>query len=257
MVSNSGGGKLRSSIAIILSLVCLLSPLLFSSVSEDAVRASPATVVKVDPQTSHTQTGQNFSVSIKIDDVQDLYGVEIVLSWNSTILQAVDAVSSLGVEDYPGGVLHKPIIPIEDRFNNSVEAGLGKYIVVCASMFPAGSFNGSGTVALVTFNVLKDESCNLTLGATLASNIMGDGTVLPIDHTTEDGFFNKMPPSPPGGQAGFDWGVLVMPMTAVIVVAIVLVTAIWFLGREKRRRTSCKEREKRRAKKPKTIRGPS
>jgi len=70
-----------------LLLVLLLTACL--SGEEITYTASFTSTLYVNPQISVGTIGQNFSVYINISDVIDLYGWELRLGWNSTILDAI------------------------------------------------------------------------------------------------------------------------------------------------------------------------
>jgi hypothetical protein len=89
-------------------------------------------------------------------------------------------------DTYSDGVLWNPIIPIEDEVNTTA----GTYWIAYASRWPAPSFNGSGTVFTMTFQIISqpvqpqpDANITLQLYSTDLSNNVG----APIPHTSEDG----------------------------------------------------------------------
>ena len=203
-------------------LIWILFFLVFSCVPSN-VKAS-STVVKVDPQTVNAQIGETFNVSVKIVDVQTLYGIDILLRWDISILEATTATSQLGVEDHPDGVLHKAILPVADKLDQNS----GEYHIAAASISPAGSFNGSGTVAVITFQVKNNGSCNLTLvPTTLASNVMVNGVATAIAYTRIDGYFTTSSSSTPPESTGFDWNTLIVPAIVIIIVVVVAVAFIY------------------------------
>jgi hypothetical protein len=165
-------------ILIFLSLVVTINPV-----------SSGATVVKVDPPLVeyHTNaTGQQFTVAIKIVDVTNLYGFDIRFRWNTTFLDYVSRSVRVPKDTYSDGVLWNPIIPIEDEVNTTA----GTYWIAYASRWPAPSFNGSGTVFTMTFQIISqpvqpqpDANITLQLYSTDLSNNVG----APIPHTSEDG----------------------------------------------------------------------
>ncbi|HVP27369.1 MAG TPA: cohesin domain-containing protein [Candidatus Bathyarchaeia archaeon] len=145
------------------------------------------TVLEVVPQAVTKQIGESFNVSIQIVDVQMLYGVQVLLRWDPSILEATAATSHLGVEDHPDGVLHNEVFTVTDRINQTS----GEYALAAASLAPAGSFNGSGTVAVITFWVEENGSCTLTLDpqSTLAGIVKPGGTIFEIPKTLVNGYF--------------------------------------------------------------------
>jgi len=205
------------------SLVWVLFFLVFSCVPSN-VEAS-GTVLEVGPQTVTRQIGETFNVSIQIVEVQTLYGIDVLLRWDASILEATTATSHLGVEDHPDGVLHKTILTVADKLDQSS----GEYHIAAASLSPAGSFNGSGTVAVITFSVKDNGSCNLTLAsATLASNVMVNGVATEITYTRINGYFTTNSSSTPPESTGFDWNTLIIPAIIIIIVVAVAVAVLYF-----------------------------
>ena len=152
------------------------------------------TAVSVSPQISTGSVGETFTVNITLSNVQNLYGLDVTLNWNVTVLQIVSATSRLGVESNPGGVLHEPVSTVE----NSVSQTAGEYHLVATSQNPADSFNGSGTIAIVTFNVTKLGHTGLDLHSEPADHPLPDEVSVLIDHTDVSGSFDAVIPEFPG-----------------------------------------------------------
>ena len=125
---------------------------------------------------------ENFTIEVKISNVTELYGFDIQLSWNTSMLNYTSHLVKIPVETYPDGVLHQPILQVK----NEVNASTGTYIIVYSSL-QAPSFNGSGIVFEMTFTVLGYGECALDISNSDLSNRKGQ----PIEHTVEDGYFNN------------------------------------------------------------------
>jgi hypothetical protein len=54
------------------------------------LRTAPAATIRVVPEQMQAAMGQDFDVNITISDVKDLFGWEIKLKWNTTLLDVVD-----------------------------------------------------------------------------------------------------------------------------------------------------------------------
>lgn len=167
---------------------CFILLLTLTIVQITPVNATSEPVIKVEPYASTAQVGETFTVNVTLTDVQNLYGVEITLQWNASILQLVDVDVRLGVESIPDGVLHEDIRIIK---NETIQEE-GKYTLVGVSMAPAPSFNGSGNIVRITFNVTKVMSCKLNLATELADRPPQGQPSRPIEHTTIGGFFGPI-----------------------------------------------------------------
>jgi len=173
----------------ILFLILLLQLFLFHVA---VIGSSFETVVKVEPRISFGHINETFRVNVTVSNVQNLYGVEVTLFWNTSILELLNASHMLGVEAHPDGVLYglsdEEISPYKDE----VSQEQGRYILAGSSVAPAPSFNGSGNIVMLTFRVIGTGTCELEIESKLASDIMTQSGVKPIEHTTINGFFGPI-----------------------------------------------------------------
>jgi hypothetical protein len=152
--------------------------------------ASDGTVVEVEPQASSASVGGNFTVNVTVVDVENLYGIEVDLSWNASILEPVGIDVRLGWAD---GALYSPLYMAE----NSTQEG--EYTLAAAST-SATSFNGTGNLVIVTFEVKSSGTSNLTLATQLYDYPPPDRDPrlsMPIDHSTISGVFSSIIPEIP------------------------------------------------------------
>ena len=198
--------------------------------------ASPATQVRVGPYESIAQVGESFTINVTLADVQNLYGIEVILRWDPSLLQVVSADVHLGVESHPDGVLHEDILIAKNETRNDV----GRYWLAATSYnstgdIPPPSFNGSGNIVRLTFNVTNVGSCELSLETELRGKPPPGGIAPPIDHTTIDGFFTT------SGPVGGIWipvnklEVMAPYIGFVLTISIVLVAIVISVKRRKRK----------------------
>ncbi|MCW4003484.1 MAG: cohesin domain-containing protein [Candidatus Bathyarchaeota archaeon] len=163
---------------IVAILVCvLLSFGLFCTV------LAQDTTVKAEASSSQPRLGETLTVNIKIVNVENLFGVDVTLSWNTFVLKVISAEAYLGVESYPEGVLHEVAgYPIEVLDNNASQS-LGQYHLMATSTGSAPAFSGSGTIATVTFNVTDIGDSGLSLETELSDKPASDGHSNLINHT--------------------------------------------------------------------------
>jgi len=165
-------------------LTTLLHTLILTQVS--SADASPDTTISVEPYASTARIGGTFTINITLTDVQNLFGLEVALHWDASILQMVYADVSLGVESYPDGVLHNPVWK-----NETMEEG--KYMLVGMSTGrDTPSFDGGGNVVRITFNVTDRGNTKLRLETKLADKPQPGGVASPIAHTTFSGAFSPI-----------------------------------------------------------------
>ncbi|MCS7125042.1 MAG: cohesin domain-containing protein [Candidatus Bathyarchaeota archaeon] len=174
--------KRKTATALILAMLVSAIPLstVWSSAEE--------TVVRVEPSTINLPPGSNFVIKVKVENVVNLYGLDIKLRWDPSILGYVRRVVKIPVENYPDGILHEPIMRVKD----TVDQNAGTYHVAYASMSPASPFRGSGIVFEITFTVRGQGKCLLEI----YSSKLSDNNAMPIRHTVQNGYFKNYIPSP-------------------------------------------------------------
>jgi hypothetical protein len=206
----------------------------FIIVQMTSITASTETAVKVEPHENTAKVNDTFTINITIVDIQNLFGLEITLEWDASILRMAHVDARLGVESYPEGVLHEPL------YNQTVLKE-GKYQLIATSIGrETPSFNGSGNIARITFYVANPGSCTLNLKAKLASKPLPGKVALPITHTTIDGYFYTQEPEQ-----------TIWPHTttliAVIMIATVVTAMTIYYKRRKRPKMMMDKLESRRA----------
>jgi hypothetical protein len=141
------------------------------------------TVVKAETTTTQSYVGDTLTITIKISNVINLFGVDVTLSWNPSVLSVISATSQLGVESHSGGVLHEtssyPIEVVDDIASQST----GEYHLLATSTGSASAFSGSGTIATLTFRVVNPGSTRLALISELSDHPAAGGSANLIDHT--------------------------------------------------------------------------
>jgi hypothetical protein len=160
------------------------------------------------------------TVDITITNVQNLYGLDVSLRWNNSVLEVLSATPHLGVESNPEGVLHE-ILPDASVYvgEDNASQALGDYHLIAISISPAPSFNGSGTIATLTFKVASVGHSQLSLETELADRPpLGEHSNL-IEHTDVGSSIDSLPVH--STPVPTDW--------TPIVLLIILVAAILFI----------------------------
>lgn len=204
--------SIGSQIMLIFLLASILSVLLL--IRTGPVQASDETVVEILPSTSSASLGQTFTVNVTVSDVQNLYGVEATVSWNSSILQLANLDVRLGQDD---GVLNNNTFLAQ---NSTQEDQLS---VAGTSVNPAPPFNGSGNIVRITFNVINSGYSSIDLESQLYDHPPPDGISSPIQHTTIGGSFVKVTPE--------------IPNSAIFLVFTILTASALVLSKKMTRRS--------------------
>jgi hypothetical protein len=168
---------------VIVSLVASPIPLVSSQVSA-AVAVAPSTV--------SVHMGEAFIATLDLSNVQNLYGLEVVLNWDPAVLRVVNVDVRLGVETFSDGVLHEssssPSIFIAE---NNLTQTKGEYQLTATSMGSAPSFSGDGNIVRITFEPIALGESLLDLESQLYDYppLDRDPRIsFPIDHLTHDSF---------------------------------------------------------------------
>ena len=118
------------------------------------------TTLRVVPQTVELGPGgvlgQEFTIAVAFENVNNLSGVDVEFAWNPTYLSYVNHTVTIPVEDYPspqapspyGGILHAPELFLVDDVN----AAFGTYQVAFATLGGLG-FTGNGTIFVMRLRV--------------------------------------------------------------------------------------------------------
>jgi len=169
----------------ILATILIITSLLVVFPVEIA-KAQTATIV-VSPSSNTVTVGQTLTIHIEIGNIQNLYAVDIAMTWDTSMLKLDSNQSFVGVSN---GVLNTPIDVVQDTASQSI----GEYNLIATSENPAGPWSGSATIATLTFTVTSTGTSSLTLESSqsktpeLASYVApGSGTSQEIPVTVTNG----------------------------------------------------------------------
>jgi hypothetical protein len=159
---------------------------------EPVIKVEPAEIIK-GPDVA---IGQEFTIDVNLYNVTaenvptGLYGIEVKLGWNSTLLELVSVDVRVGQTN---GTLNSPFFLAKN------ENGTNYYWLVGSSISPAAPWFGNGTIVKLTFKVIYQKvepipsaSCNLEI---LYSDLVMSEPVVEIPHITEDGYY-EIDPAP-------------------------------------------------------------
>lgn len=192
---------------IILFLICTLASLCFAYTV-----SAQSTVVKAEASASQPHVGDTLTVNIKISNVQNLFGIDLTLNWNTAVLRFVTTTSHLGVESHPDGVLHETSSYPIDVLDDTPSQSTGEYHLMATSQGSSTpSFSGSGTIVTVTFSVTSAGPTGLSLESELSDKAASGGNANLIDHTDTVDTVNGVIPE--------------FPTTTTIAILITIATA--------------------------------
>ncbi len=161
-------------------LLALLLPVLTLAQGADAV-------VRFEPAAAEVGVGETVTVDIVVEQVADLFGVEVHLTFDPSVVEAVDADPGMaGVQVGLGPFLDVGFVAV-----NEVNQGTGHIDFAYSAMPPSGPVSGSGVLATITFRGLAPGVSPLTFAQVILANFDAN----PIPHSTQNGQV-----SVPGGE---------------------------------------------------------
>jgi hypothetical protein len=161
-------------------IVCLVA-ILIVAVAYVILSSSSSTVLFVEPKAFQETVGQSFAVNVSVSNVADLYGWQLELTWNSSLLNVTSVTEGPMLRSSGNSTIFQPAV-------NSTEGNLS---AVCTRVLSFGSsiigVSGDGTLMTVQFEVIGNGTCNLTLYNTQ----LLDSKIRDITHTVQDGQFSS------------------------------------------------------------------
>ena len=143
--------------------------------------------VRLDPLTSEVQVGDTISVDIVIEDVADLYGLDVRLSFDPALLEVQDADPGTAGVQIQKGTFPAPDFVVKNEADNG--AGTIWYAVSQLGDIHPDPVSGSGVAASVTFKGLASGMSSVAFTYQKIVNRNGDE----IPATTQDGQITVMP----------------------------------------------------------------
>ncbi len=152
----------RSLIALTLLLAILLAPIQYGLAQGATVSLSPAN--------GSVDLGHTIKVSIRLDNVSDLYGAEVHLTFDPTLLEVVDTDDqAAGVQIAAGTFLAADFVA-----QNAADNTAGKIDFAISQMPPHDPVTGSGTLAEITFQGKGVGTSDIAFTAVLLSDQDGN-----------------------------------------------------------------------------------
>lgn len=171
-------GRLNVGIKFILFLLLTCGP----CVNLCPIVFGQATTVSVSPSSSTCAPNQTFTINVNASGISDpsgLYGWEFILTWNSTLLTAVNVTEGPLLKSGSGSTF----------FTYTVNATDGSVIADCTLTGNVNGVSGDGALATMTFYVNNIGGCQLHLSEATLVDSQGQG----IQCQTADGNFTVPP----------------------------------------------------------------
>jgi hypothetical protein len=202
-------------------LVCTLVSFIFvSSVS------AQGTSVRAVASINQLNVGDTLTVTIKISNVQNLFGVDITLSWNPSVLSVVSATSQLGVESHSGGVLHETSSYQIEVVDDTASQSTGQYHLLATSTGSATPFYGSGNIAILSLadHPAAGGNANLIIHTDTVdavSAVISGTSTTPIPTSTPE---SSITPQPSASVPEFSNTALIAMLIVVISATVITIS---------------------------------
>jgi hypothetical protein len=160
----------------VIIVACLLTILVVVAIAYVILSSPSSTLLYVDPQTVHGTTSQNVTINISISNVADLYGWELKLGWNASLLNLVSVNEGLFLKS--GGATF---------FTYHLNTTDEHLVVDCTLEGNVPGVNGTGTLMMAQFQVIENGTCDLNLYDTQVFDSKGTA----MSHLVHGGHFNS------------------------------------------------------------------
>jgi hypothetical protein len=133
------------------------------------------------------ETGELFDIAINISNVDNLHSVEFRLSYNTSLLDAIEVVQG-------------PFLPPPPQSSVMLEINesVGFVWMNISAVDSEPGRSGNGTLARITFNVTLGSKCSYSV-LDLQDTSLYDDSMTEISHSSVDGlyFWKSLQPDPP------------------------------------------------------------
>lgn len=146
-------------IFLVILLVLVMQPAPLHAFPPEKPALTPEAVsITIWPPNGEIQGCEDFDVQIWINDVADLYGADVRLSFDPSLLEVVDADDGTADIEIENGGFLQNIFTAVNEANNTL--GTVEYAVT--QLNPQPPANGSGVLAVITFRARAVGSSPLT-----------------------------------------------------------------------------------------------
>jgi hypothetical protein len=174
--------------------VILFACVALVSLNPAASAAQGGTVLRPDPLEQTIGVGQVETVSIVVENIEELYGGEVHLQFDPDVVEVVDAdEGKAGVQITPGDFPKAEFVAVNKADNT---AGTIDYALT--QLNPTPPANGSGVFLSIQFRgKALGESSPLTSSKNVLAVVVGPQRVAPAPFEWQDGTLTVVQPKPP------------------------------------------------------------
>jgi hypothetical protein len=160
-------------LAGLLPLAACASPA--TTVETEAAEAQAVAAVRLDPAALSLDEGELAEVRVLVENVTDLAGAEVHLSFDPDVVEVVDAdPDEEGIQIAHGGFLDADFVA-----QNRADPSTGRIDYAVARMPPHEPADGSGPLAVITLRLVGSGEAVLTLQDVLLAD--PEGYPIPVE----------------------------------------------------------------------------
>jgi hypothetical protein len=156
--------------------------------------AAQTATMRVDPSSVSANVGDTVTISVVIVDVQQMFGYEFRLFWNTSLLEST--LWNYTTKKWIDPQVTPSTPPAQWRTDfyagrNDITVltdGMSQYFLSLSAIPPSSPVSGSFSLVTLTFKVIGEGSTLLDL----ANTVVGDQYANPILHNVVDGFFTTI-----------------------------------------------------------------
>lgn len=126
------------------------------------VAAQSGTVIKVEPASTTLNNGETVKINIVIENVSNLIGADVALTFNPAVLQAQDGDAAKDGLQVEVGPFLSPDFVIANTIDNAT--GTAQYALT--QLPTSNPASGTGVIASITFEAIANGTSDLTLTKT-------------------------------------------------------------------------------------------
>ena len=132
----------------------------------------------LNPANASVNPGDSIQIVIQLDEISDVYGLEISLSFDPSVLEVIDAdPGEEGVQIAEGSCPYPDFVQA-----NTADNSTGTLDYVISQLNPREPCNG-GVVGTIEFQCV---ATGVSSDVTFTTSIISDSDFFPIDHSTEN-----------------------------------------------------------------------
>jgi len=177
-----------------MTLTALISSLLLGIVPLAVPVYASETVLRLSPSSIEDESltpSNNITLTVEILNVTNLYGYELKIFYNNSVLNATEAVRPSGHFLEPSDPTNQFVVKWEIK--NDYNATHGRIWLSYTLLAPEPAKTGSGILAQITFHVIGVGQTPIAFRDTK----LADNTGSPIPHTAKSSYFSNTAPPPP------------------------------------------------------------